>query len=510
MINRSSPRQRRGWKLALRTMGWTLVVACWLLTAVISMAGTVYIPPEGMWDTWVMQDGDDYHLFFLSGGNIGRAVSKDLIHWQHLPPIKKLGKKGGWDESGMMMTGSTVKHGDKYYLCFGSRAPGNPIGLIESTDLKTWKRVGNKPVLVVKEPYSPENWRDLAPLWDPKKKQWDGYLYGTHAKTKRPSIAYATSKDFINWEYHEPVFIAEKYERFSKSNKGFVNLEVPDLFEIDGKWYFTFSSIRTRKPHTSGREDASGTWYIMADKKEGPYRVPENPLLLGTGMGRFDHYVGRNIVYKGQRLLYHQNWGELKVDWSTPKMIKREKKGDLYLQYWPELDKLKTKALVENGSLKLVPRKDMQYGEQDLKKGGKFGDFMLTCDIKFEDAESLTIVWRKVFNRRNPLTKYGLKIEPKTGRFSIVEHEHRDYFFSDTHHLYEKDRYTNKELCTDTIKLRLMVRKGRSEVYINDRWIFNVGLKDIQPQGGISAVVDSGSASIENIQVHELEELNRK
>lgn len=469
-------------------------------------AGTVYIPPEKMWDTWVMQDGEDYHLFFLSGGNIGRAVSQDLIHWQHLPPIKKLGKKGGWDESGMMMTGSTVKHGDKYYLCFGARGHGTPIGLIESDDLKTWKRVGDTPVLVAKEPYAPDHWRDLAPLWDAKEKQWDGYLFATVAGTKLPSIAHVTSKDFINWDYHKPMFVSEKY---SRDNDGFVYMEVPDLFEVDGKWYFTFSSIRSRKSFTSGRKDASGTWYITADKKEGPYKVSENPLLLGTGMGRADHYVGRNIVYKGQRLLYHQNWGDHKVDWSTPKMIKRDENGELYLQYWPELDTLKTKALIENGSLTLSPRKDMQYGERDLKRGGKYGDFMLTCDVKVKDAKSVSIIWRKVFNRRRPQPKYGLKIEPESGTFSIVRHVHQDLFNANTHHLYVMDQYTNKKLCTDTIKVRLMIRKGRSEVYINDRWIFNAGLKDIQPEGGLSAVVDSGTATIENVQVYELEPLGK-
>jgi hypothetical protein len=41
--------------------------------------------------------------------------------------------------------------------------------------------------------------------------------------------------------------------------------------------------------------------------------VPKNPLLLGTGLGRNDHYVGRTIVHKGKRLMYHQNWGKQKV-----------------------------------------------------------------------------------------------------------------------------------------------------------------------------------------------------
>jgi len=43
-----------------------------------------------MWDTWLYQDGKDYHLFFLSGGRIGRAVSQNLIDWKHLPPINNM------------------------------------------------------------------------------------------------------------------------------------------------------------------------------------------------------------------------------------------------------------------------------------------------------------------------------------------------------------------------------------------------------------------------------------
>ena len=103
----------------------TTGLSCCLVTASMCFAGVVYDPPEGMWDTWVMQDGDEYHLFFLAGGHIGRAVSKDLIHWKHLPPIKNMAQKGDWDDGGMSLTGSTVKHGDKYYLCYGARAPGH-------------------------------------------------------------------------------------------------------------------------------------------------------------------------------------------------------------------------------------------------------------------------------------------------------------------------------------------------------------------------------------------------
>ncbi|MCX6879554.1 MAG: hypothetical protein NTW21_37980 [Verrucomicrobia bacterium] len=45
---------------------------------------------------------------------------------------------------------------------------------------------------------------------------------------------------------------------------------------------------------------------------------------------------------------------------------------------------------------------------------------------------------------------------------------------------FNNDRYANKDLGGGgKMKLRLMVRKDRSEVHVNDRWIFNVGFRDL-------------------------------
>lgn len=213
-----------------------------LLVAIIFVASNgfaqvVYDPPEPMWDTWILKDGDEYHLFFPSRGDIGRAVSGDLIHWEHLPPIRNMARKDDWDEKGMLMTGSTVRHGNRYYLSYGARIEGTPIGLLVSDDLMTWERVGD-PVLKAQAPYLDRDaqvatarlgrnagWRDLKAVWDDKRKQWDGYLYATHAKTSLPSVAHVSSADFIYWNYHEPLFIDGKY---SRDNNGFFELKVPE------------------------------------------------------------------------------------------------------------------------------------------------------------------------------------------------------------------------------------------------------------------------------------------
>jgi len=482
-----------------------LLLATTLVTT--ATAGTVYIPKRGewMWDTWVMRDGPDYQLFYLSrDGGLGRAVSQDLIHWTQLPMIPNLAKPGDWDEKGMLLTGCTVKHNGKYYITYGSKHP-EPLGLLVSEDLKNWSRVGD-PVLPRNEPYM-QDWRDLSAYWDPVRKVWDSLLCTRY--NGEPCVGHVSSPDLLHWAYHEPLFVSEPYTR---DNNGFVEFEVPEFFEMNGKYFITFSSIRSRKNLTSGREDAAGTWYLMADKKEGPYRVPKDPLLMGTGMGRIDHYVGRTITFKGKRLMYCQNWGPYTgVNWSTPKLIESGSNHELHLSYWPELDALKKGEIFSAASLTIKSDADKGYAIHDLE-GLDASDFMLTCDLAITSAMSFTLTWRAPVPLQPPQSEkspaYGLRIEPAEGRFSLVQVFPSLHFGANTYQAWLQDRYTNKELCGGgKMKLRVMVRNDRSEVYINDRWIFNVGFRDLLPKGGFSILAESGEANISNLKIYELEPL---
>ena len=493
-------------KRSVKSLTLAVIAICFLTAD--GRAGTVFVPKEGvwMWDTWVMQDGDDYQLFYLSKqGGLGRAVSQDLIHWTQLPMITNLAKPGDWDEKGMLLTGSTVKHDGKYYISYGSRHP-EPLGLLVSNDLKNWARVGD-PVLPRMEPYGRQDWRDLSNYWDPVRKIWEGYLCARFKDL--PCVGHVTSPDLLHWSYLEPLFVSEPYTR---DNNGFVEFEVPDYFELDGKSYIVFSSIRSRKNETSGREDAAGTWYLMADRKEGPYHVPSNPLLMGTGMGRIDHYVGRTITNKGKRLMYCQNWGpDTPVNWSTPKLIVPDANHELHLAYWPDLDVLKKGLLFSAATLSVQSDADRRYKIHDIE-GVTATDFMLTCDLTFKGAKSCTFTWRSPIPLQPPQSEksrtYGLRIEPAEGRFSLVQVVPSLHFGGNTYQADLIDRYTNKELSQALpMKLRIMVRRDRSEVYVNDRWIFNVGFKELPPKGGFSILTESGGVEITNLEIHELEPL---
>lgn len=477
--------------------------------------GIVYVSPEKMWDTWIYQAGNEFHLFFLSEGNIGRAVSADLIHWNHLPPIKNMAVVGDWDETGMRMTGSVAKVGESYYLCYGSRGEGTPIGLIRSEDLVTWRRVGDHPILPSKTPYDAGNsWRDLTAYFDEEAGVWNGYLYAIHGETGKPAIAHIRSKDYFTWSYHEPIYMSE--EAYSRTNNGFVDLEVPDYFEMEGTRYMLFSSCQSRKHSTSGRTDAMGTWYIRADVGNESWELPAAPLLLGSGQGRFDNYVGRTVMFRGQRLLYHHTWGEGKVSWATPKLITQDVNDNLVLRYWPDLDRLITGAATVNRNFSVHAASNETACELI---DTTVEDFMLTCTADVSHANSATLLWhvqpvRHSHRAGSTIVASGLHIDPKQNTISMMEVRYLEQsirrFNGNTYPRYLRDNYAFGTLNCGNLQIRIISRAHQVEIYINDVWVFSMDMSDLPLSGQFGILCDSGQTHLSEVVISELEPLARE
>jgi len=170
---------------------------------------------------------------------------------------------------------------------------------------------------------------------------------------------------------------------------------------------------------------------------------------------------------------------------------------------------LKKARIFAAPSLSVKSDADKRYQIHDLE-GVKASDFMLTCDLAITSARSFTITWRSPMPLAPPQCEktatYGLRIEPREGIFSLVQVYPKLLFGGNTYQAFLNDRYTNKDLCGGgKMKLRLMVRKDRSEVYVNDRWLFNVGFRDQLPEGGLSILAESGEVTLGNLEIHELE-----
>jgi sucrose-6-phosphate hydrolase SacC (GH32 family) len=469
--------------------------------------GIVYSSPEKMWDTWIYQAGDEFHLFFLSGGDIGRAVSTDLIHWNHLPAIKNTAAVGDWDEAGMKMTGSIAKVGESYYLCYGSGVE-TPIGLIRSEDLVTWTRVGDSPILPSKAPYDAGNaWRDLTAYLDEATGVWNGYLYAIHGETGKPAIAHIQSKDYLTWSYHEPIYVSD--ETYNRTNNGFMDLEVPDYFEMGGSRYMLFSSCQSRKHSTSGRADAMGTWYIRAGVGNESWELPPAPLLLGSGQGRFDNYVGRTVMYRGQRLLYHQTWGEGKVSWATPKLVNQDADGSLVLRYWPDLDRLITGAATVNRNFSVHAASDETACELI---DTTVADFMLTCTADVSHANSATLLWH--VRPGSTVVASGLHIDSGKNTISMVEVRYLEQsvrrFNGNTYSRYLRDNYAFGTLDCGNLQIRIISRAHQAEVYINDVWVFSMDMSDLPSSGQFGILCDSGQTHLSEVVISELEPLARE
>lgn len=248
-----------------------------------------------IWDSWVADDGDFYHLFYLQAprslvdaglrhlaATVGHARSRDLVHWEILPDA--LGPtEGSWDDVSIW-TGSTIQGEDglwrMYYTATSSRGYGvrdQLIGLAESEDLITWRKVGDSPLLAADPTWyttlpedgaASETWRDPFVFRDPSGIGWHMLITArshTHGQNDDGVLAHASSSDMRTWELGPPV---------CGPGFGFGQLEVPQVKQIEGRWVLVFTCHPQEM--TAERRALTGeycTWSVPGDNALGPWDI---------------------------------------------------------------------------------------------------------------------------------------------------------------------------------------------------------------------------------------------
>lgn len=239
-----------------------------------------------IWDFWIADTGDKYHLFYLyaprnlgaeqlrhSNARIGHAVSDDLKHWAKLGEALGPGPAGAPDGTATW-TGSVVfdPHSQLWNMAYtGSRfvdASGSnvqTVGRATSKDLTAWE----------KDPqawYGADNrWYETLPdktwheeAWrDPWLRQTDNgweALLTARAKGGRAVLARATSTDLISWDIHRPC---------STSDDRFVHLEVPQHVDGPNGPFIVFSC-----PSSLGEGRTGGIW-VAPMQPSGIYDVTQ-------------------------------------------------------------------------------------------------------------------------------------------------------------------------------------------------------------------------------------------
>jgi beta-fructofuranosidase len=245
------------------------------------------LPDSWVWDFWLADDGEKYHLFFLYASkalkdpgarhyraSIGHAVSDDLMNWTRVVDALVRSDAPAFDELATW-TGSVVRGDDGLWRMFYTGTllteDGNvqSIGMATSADLYDWTKSDCNPILSADsrwyERLADGHWHDEAfrDPWvyrDESIGRWR-MLITARANHGRPDdrgvIATAVSDDLRHWELQPPL---------SEPGSGFGQLEVLNTAEIDGERVLFFSCLapdladERRSTGTRG-----GTWAIVAD-----------------------------------------------------------------------------------------------------------------------------------------------------------------------------------------------------------------------------------------------------
>ena len=117
------------------------------------MLSVLALPDDWVWDSWVADDGDVYHLFFLkaprglgdpalrhTAARVGHATSADLVDWTlHADALAP--KVGRWDDLAIW-TGSVQRGDDGVWRLYYS-ALSSSGGLGTERAVRALREVGN-------------------------------------------------------------------------------------------------------------------------------------------------------------------------------------------------------------------------------------------------------------------------------------------------------------------------------------------------------------------------------
>jgi beta-fructofuranosidase len=228
-------------------------------------------PSQWIWDSWVADDGERYHLFFLkaprgedpharhAAARIGHASSTDLAHWEvHADALAP--SDTGFDDLALW-TGSVARGEDGVWRMYytGRHGDDQRIGFAESRDLFTWERAAREPILAP-DPrwYRGDAWRD--PFVFAHEGAWHMLITARDRDAPRLRdgvLGHAVSRDMRRWELQPPL----------TPPAGFGQLEVSQVRCVDGQWLLVF----TCHPDEQAEPQPYCTWIVEGDSPLGPF-----------------------------------------------------------------------------------------------------------------------------------------------------------------------------------------------------------------------------------------------
>ena len=256
------------------------------------VAYTLYPAPEGAYVGDVMPFTTDdgtlelYYLYDTDHNGQGyhpvyKYSTADLCGYEDHGKVLDFGLMSDPDPA--IGTGSVVQDQSGLYHLFytGHNDTGNSgkgkecVMHATSTDRKNWTKQPED-TFFAPENYSTDDFRDPEVFWVERDQCW-WMLIAARERSMGGVVAKYTSSDLSTWEFEGPIY--SPFDQYM--------LECPDLFEMGGTWYLTYSWDCV-------------TYYAMADSIDGPFTAPRDNVLDGSN---FVFYAAKSAELKGARYL---------------------------------------------------------------------------------------------------------------------------------------------------------------------------------------------------------------
>ncbi|MHB1484932.1 MAG: glycoside hydrolase family protein [Saccharofermentanales bacterium] len=493
-----------------------------------------------MWDPWFINVEGRIHAFHLKLSSddcslppeerfaVGHIYSDDLIHWSALPsilpPLYDLDEK----DYHQKFTGCAAQIDGKYivYYTMRDKAKGNQrLGAAISYDMNEFIRYDGNPVIVPDDSFkkgdstligyrniADYDWamvdcRDLVVV----KCEADGLYYGYFAVAadvgrEHPVgvIAVAVSNDLLNWRDQSIVYVPRQ--------NGLI--EVPDVYEIGGKWYLTTLCGTRYIGRDIGNDEYSinCTTYSVADNPRGPFKDGDDNIFISGFLS--SGWTCRSVVKDGKRYLFYIDSSFGGSTLSLPKEIRVDEKGRLGAYYADILKNIRKKKLISADDLP-EPSKNMlvtnsnwyrTFGGSWVKSAGRYIGSTGEHDYQAIDLQrgAPSIEANAIFiidafaagffiHSGNPGLEYVISLEPAKNRILLL----KMYTFE----ILNARSYVFTEGRAYDVKLILI--EGVCELYIDKKLIIQCGIQ-MGENTSVGLFCDRGDVVVENLVLYEI------
>jgi beta-fructofuranosidase len=257
-----------------------------------------------LWDSWIADDGELYHLFVLQAprslgtpakrhlnATVGHATSRDLVHWDWLGTCFGPAETGFDDLA--IWTGCVIREADHWRMLYtavnteGLHVFDQRIGSAVSDDLHHWRRVSDTPLIapdprwyktlaLVPPPFETdiplegksETWRDPLAFQDPDGDGWHVLISARSAHADHHDdgvVAHASGPDLDHLVLGPPL---------CEPGAGFGQLEVLQDKVINGRHVLAFTCHpQEMTPERIAQSGNYCTWSVPSPGPLGPWDI---------------------------------------------------------------------------------------------------------------------------------------------------------------------------------------------------------------------------------------------